>query len=319
MWRKVNDIPLSQLMAPRTARLCCWFPRVGTIFIALSDFQKMGYLIIDLPKGSSASLLSSIIFGGATSMQSVDFNSDMGESFGPWTIGDGVDAELMAYISSANIATGFHAGDPGTMRRTVERAKQLGVAIGAHPGFRDLVGFGRRHLNAPPQELVDDILYQLGALREIARAQGVALQHIKPHGALYMHLARDEDAARLLVQNLQIIEPTLLLYCMPNSVIWRIAKELGQPVVREFYADREYDMTGSIVFTRNVRALDPATVAARVLRACQTGLVRTVEGEDLFIEFDSICLHSDTPGALELVEATREALDLAGIDVRTAE
>jgi len=134
-----------------------------------------------------------------------------------------------------------------------------------------------------------------------------------------MHLARDEDAARLLVQNLQLIEPTLLLYCMPNSVIWRIARELGQPVVREFYADREYDLSGSIVFSRTVRALDPATVAARVLRACQTGLVRTVEGEDLFIEFDSICLHSDTPGALELVEATREALDQAGIAVRTPE
>ena len=161
------------------------------------------------------------------------------------------------------------------------------------------------------------MLYQLGALREMARAQGVTLQHIKPHGALYMHLARDEEAARLLVQNLQIIEPTLMLYCMPNSVIWRIAKELGQPVVREFYADREYDLSGSIVFTRNVRALAPATVAARVLRACQAGLVRTVEGEDLAIEFDSICLHSDTPGALDLVEATREALDQAGIDVRT--
>jgi UPF0271 protein len=250
-------------------------------------------------------------------MQAVDFNSDMGEGFGPWTIGDGVDSELMAYISSANIATGFHAGDPGTMRRTVERARQLGVGIGAHPGFRDLVGFGRRHINAAAQELVDDILYQLGALREIARAQGVTLQHIKPHGALYMHLAKDEETARLLVENLQIVEPTLLLYCMPNSVIWQVARELGQPVVREFYADREYDLSGSIVFTRKVRALDPATVAARVLRACQTGLVRTVEGEDLVIEFDSICLHSDTPGALELVEATREALDQAGIEVRT--
>ncbi|MDQ0741974.1 5-oxoprolinase subunit PxpA [Pseudomonas sp. W4I3] len=250
-------------------------------------------------------------------MQAVDFNSDMGEGFGPWTIGDGVDSELMAYISSANIATGFHAGDPGTMRRTVERARQLGVGIGAHPGFRDLVGFGRRHINASAQELVDDILYQLGALREIARAQGVTLQHIKPHGALYMHLARDEEAARRLVENLQIVEPTLLLYCMPNSVIWQVARELGQPVVREFYADREYDLSGSIVFTRKVRALDPATVAARVLRACQTGRVRTVEGEDLLIEFDSICLHSDTPGALELVEATREALDQAGIAVRT--
>ncbi|OOV96489.1 MULTISPECIES: 5-oxoprolinase subunit PxpA [unclassified Pseudomonas] len=249
-------------------------------------------------------------------MQAVDFNSDMGESFGPWTIGDGVDTELMGFISSANIATGFHAGDPGTMRRTVETAKRLGVAIGAHPGFRDLVGFGRRHIHAPAQELVDDMLYQLGALREIARAQGVPLQHIKPHGALYMHLARDEQAARLLVENLQRLEPQLLLYCMPDSVIWRVARELGQPVIREFYADRDYDLSGSIVFTRQVRALDPGEVAAKVLRACQSGLVRTVEGQDLPIAFDSICLHSDTPGALALVQATRQALDQAGIEVR---
>ncbi|WP_057423079.1 5-oxoprolinase subunit PxpA [Pseudomonas ficuserectae] len=246
----------------------------------------------------------------------VDFNSDMGESFGAWTIGDGVDNELMAFISSANVATGFHAGDPGTMRRTIEQAKQLGVAIGAHPGFRDLVGFGRRHINAAPQELVDDMLYQLGALRELARVQGVALQHFKPHGALYMHLARDEAAARLLVENLQRLEPELLLYCMPGSVICKIAQELGQPVIREFYADRDYDLSGSIVFTRNVRAHDPAEVAARVVRACQQGLVLTVEGEDLSIEFDSICLHSDTPGALALAEATRKALDAAGITVR---
>ncbi|WP_028634182.1 5-oxoprolinase subunit PxpA [Pseudomonas parafulva] len=249
-------------------------------------------------------------------MQVVDFNSDMGEGFGPWTIGDGVDNELMTHISSANIATGFHAGDPGTMRRTVARAKALGVAVGAHPGFRDLVGFGRRHINATAQELVDDILYQLGALREIARAQGVSLQHVKPHGALYMHLARDEEAARLLVQNLQAVEPTLLLYCMPGSAICRIAQQLGQPVIREFYADREYDASGSIVFTRNVRALQPVAVAERVVRACQQGIVRTVEGQDLAIAFDSICLHSDTPGALDLVEATREALRVAGIEVR---
>ncbi|AZC20149.1 MULTISPECIES: 5-oxoprolinase subunit PxpA [Pseudomonas] len=249
-------------------------------------------------------------------MQAVDFNSDMGESFGPWTIGDGVDNELMGFISSANIATGFHAGDPGTMRRTIEQARLRGVAIGAHPGFRDLVGFGRRHINAPAQELVDDMLYQLGALRELARVQGLKLQHIKPHGALYMHLARDEEAARLLVENLQKLEPELLLYCMPGSVICRIAQELGQPVIREFYADRDYDLSGSIVFTRRVRVLDPHEVAAKVLRACQQGLVRTVEGEDLAIEFDSICLHSDTPGALDLVEATRAALDLAGIQVR---
>lgn len=249
-------------------------------------------------------------------MQAVDFNTDMGEGFGFWTIGDGVDNELMGLISSANIATGFHAGDPSTMRRTVEEAKRQGVSIGAHPGYRDLIGFGRRHLFAPAQELVDDMLYQLGALRELARVQGVALRHIKPHGALYMHLARDEEAARLLVENLQRLEPELLLYCLPGSVIWRIARELGQPVIGEFYADREYDLSGSIVFARNAPVYDAAKVAARVLRACQEGVVRTVEGTDLAVEFDSICLHSDTPGVLALAEATRNALKAAAIMVR---
>lgn len=249
-------------------------------------------------------------------MQAVDLNSDMGEGFGPWTIGDGVDEQLMGLISSANIATGFHAGDPGTMRKTLERARQQGVAVGAHPGFRDLVGFGRRHIQAPARELVDDMLYQLGALRELARDQGLALQHIKPHGALYMHLARDEEAATLLVQSLRRVAPQLWLYCMPGSMIWQVATAYGQPVVREFYADREYDLSGSIVFTRNARAYEPAQVAERVLRACQQGKVRTVSGQDLEIAFDSICLHSDTPGALGLAEATRMALDDAGIKVR---
>lgn len=180
-------------------------------------------------------------------MTEVDLNSDMGEGFGPWTIGDGVDAAIMPLISSANIATGFHAGDPSSMRRTVEMAAEHGVAIGAHPGFRDLVGFGRRHIAAPAIELVNDMLYQLGALREFARLQGLSLQHVKPHGALYMHLARDEVAARLFVETLQRLEPELLLYCMPGSATWRIGRELGQPLVREFYADRDYDRSGSIV------------------------------------------------------------------------
>lgn len=228
-------------------------------------------------------------------MTEVDLNSDMGEGFGPWTIGDGVDAAIMPLISSANIATGFHAGDPSSMRRTVEMAAEHGVAIGAHPGFRDLVGFGRRQIAAPAIELVNDMLYQLGALREFARLQGLSLQHVKPHGALYMHLARDEAAARLFVETLQRLEPELLLYCMPGSATWRIGRELGQPLVREFYADRDYDRSGSIVFTRRVAALDPQQVADKVLRACREGKVRTVEGEDLDIAFDSVCIHSDTP------------------------
>ncbi|MCY1341661.1 hypothetical protein D9M69_276240 [compost metagenome] len=249
-------------------------------------------------------------------MTEVDLNSDMGEGFGPWTIGDGVDEAIMPLISTANIATGFHAGDPNTMLRTVELAQRHGVAIGAHPGFRDLVGFGRRHINAPAQELVNDMLYQLGALREFARLQGLTLQHIKPHGALYMHLARDEGAARLFVETLRRLDPELLLFCMDGSATCRIARELGQPVVREFYADRDYDASGSIVFIRRVTALDPEQVADKVLRACQEGVVRTVDGQDIPIAFESVCIHSDTPGALALVQRTRARLDAAGIVVR---
>ncbi|MDB5826987.1 MAG: lactam utilization protein LamB [Variovorax sp.] len=238
----------------------------------------------------------------------IDLNSDMGEGFGPWTIGDGVDEQLMPLVSSANIATGFHAGDPNIMRKMVLLARQNGVGIGAHPGFRDLVGFGRRHVNAPADELVNDMVYQLGALREFARLAGMTLQHIKPHGALYMHAARDEALSVALVTALQIIEPKLYLFCMEASITYRVAREMGQPVVREFYADRDYDMSGSIVFTRHVGALDPDTVARKVIRACEEGLVRTVDGQDLAIDFDSVCIHSDTPGALALVRATRSLL-----------
>jgi UPF0271 protein len=245
----------------------------------------------------------------------IDLNSDMGENFGPWKIGDGVDEQIMPLISSANIATGFHAGDPSIMQRMVELAKQHGVGIGAHPGFNDLVGFGRRHINAGAAELVNEFVYQMGALREFCRLNGTVLQHVKPHGALYMHVARDETLARALVTALHTLQPDLLLYCMGQSLVCSIAKELGQPVVRELYADRDYDNSGSIVFTRRVSALDPHTVAAKVLRACQEGVVQTVEGDLLPIEFDSVCIHSDTPGALALVQATRAALSANGIAV----
>ncbi|ENU0190091.1 MULTISPECIES: 5-oxoprolinase subunit PxpA [Enterobacterales] len=248
-------------------------------------------------------------------MKTVDINSDIGESFGSWIIGDDVDNELMTIISSDNIATGFHAGDPSIMRKTVESARKNGVAIGAHPGFNDLQGFGRRHLSIPMDELVNDIIYQLGALREFARLYSLPLQHIKPHGALYMHLARDETAAQCFVAALHQLDAGLYLYCMAGSAVWQAAQRLEHPVVTEFYADREYDDQGLIVFTRSTGRLNVQAITEKVLMACLEGKVKTVTGNTIPIRFDSICIHSDTPGALEIISSVKMALINAGINV----
>lgn len=246
----------------------------------------------------------------------IDFNSDMGEGFGPWLAGDGVDERIMPFLSSANIATGFHAGDPNIMSRTVQLAKEQGVGVGAHPGFRDLQGFGRRAIQGAPQEIVNDVVYQVGALREFARLHGATLQHVKLHGSLYMVAAKDEALSRAFLEAVGRIDPDLHVYCMEASATYRLGKTLGRPMVRELYGDRDYDTSGQIVFARRVNRLDPAAVAAKVVRACQEGKVRTVEGVDIELGFDSVCIHSDTPGALELIQATREALDRAGVRVR---
>ncbi|HJS83833.1 MAG TPA: 5-oxoprolinase subunit PxpA [Acetobacteraceae bacterium] len=238
----------------------------------------------------------------------VDVNCDMGEGFGAWSIGDAGDDALLPLISSANIATGFHAGDPTLMDRLVREAGARGIGLGAHPGFRDLQGFGRRHLAAPPDELVNDVLYQVGALAAFARRYGHDLQHVKLHGALYMHAARDEAFSAALVDVLQRIGPTLLLYCMDVSMTCAAARRAGVPVVREFYADRDYDRSGSIVFARRVGRPDPARVADKVVRACRDGRVDTVEGDTIEIAFESVCFHSDTPGALDIATALRAAL-----------
>ncbi|OSN11324.1 lactam utilization protein LamB [Lonsdalea iberica] len=245
----------------------------------------------------------------------IDLNSDMGEDFGSWLINGNIDREIMSFISSANIAAGFHAGDPTVIRKTIEMAKYYGVAIGAHPGYRDLMGFGRRYIAMQPDELVNDIIYQLGALRELARLYQMELQHIKPHGALYMHLAQEAASAHCFVEALHRIAPDLLLYCMHGTAVWRAAQSVQHPVICEFYADRDYDLSGSIVFTRRVGALDPQQVAQKVLRACRDGVVRTVEGEDIPIVFESVCMHSDTPGAQGLLKATCELLKSSSIEI----
>ncbi len=248
----------------------------------------------------------------------VDLNCDMGEGFGHWSYGDAPDDALMGVISSANVATGFHAGDPNLMNRVVCLAKEHGVSVGAHPAYRDLQGFGRRYIHATDEELVNDIVYQIGALREFCRRQGVRLQHVKPHGALYMEAARNESLSQHLVEVLRACAPDLMLFCMDISKTYRIAADYGQPVIREFYADREYDQSGSIVFARKVAQFDPDQIARKCLRACKEGRVETVEGDDIEIAFESICFHSDTPGALEIGRAVRAKLTEAGISIAPA-
>lgn len=255
--------------------------------------------------------------GTGTGRTMVDINCDMSEGFGAWMFGDDIDAAMIPMVSSINVAAGFHAGDPNTMTRTVGLAKEHGVGVGVHPGFRDLVGFGRRHIDAGAAELVNDALYQLGALREFVRYHRVELQHFKLHGALYMHAARDEEFAVALVDALQIVDPELPVLAMGGSVLDQVSRDRGQPVVREFYADRHYGDHGQIVFTRNVGALDADEVAAKVLRACHQGTVVTVTGSTVPIEFESVCIHSDTRGAYDLMHRTRTALDAAGIGVRS--
>lgn len=245
----------------------------------------------------------------------VDVSCDMGESFGPWPMGH--DGEMMRYISSANVAAGFHAGDPTTMRKTVALAKEHGVAVGVHNGYRDPVGFGRREMSVSPDEIHDELLYQLGALREFARLEGMEVQHVKPHGALYMVAARDEELSRAIIEAVQGADPGLLLYCMEASVTYELAQKMGQPVAAEFYADREYDESGQIVFTRKVtEALDPEEIGDRVVRAVTEGKVRAVNGEDVEVASDSVCVHGDTPGAVGLAEVIARKLAENDVEVR---
>jgi len=248
----------------------------------------------------------------------IDLNCDMGEGFGHWSYGDAPDEALMAVISSANVATGFHAGDPSLMNRVVLLAKEHGVSVGAHPAYRDLQGFGRRYMKCSDEELVNDIVYQVGALREFCRRHGVRLQHVKPHGALYMEAAKNESLSNHLVEVLRAAAPDLMLFCMDMSLTCQSARGFGQPVIREFFADRDYDNSGSIVFARKVSQPDPDQIARKCLRACREGKVETVEGGDIDIAFESICFHSDTPGALEIGRAVRAALTEAGISIAPA-
>ena len=250
-------------------------------------------------------------------MSVIDLNVDIAEGFGAWRIAD--DDALLALVSSANVACGFHAGDPGTIRRACVTAVAHGVSIGAQVSYRDLAGFGRRFMDVPPAELVDDLLYQMAALRGMAEVAGGNLTYVKPHGALYNAIATHEAQAAAVVEAVTTFDASLAVLGMPGSRWLALASEAGLETVAEAFADRAYTPDGRLVSRREAGAVlhDPAVVAERAVRFATEGTVVADDGSVLAMPARSICVHSDTPGAVELVRAVRDAMAAAGVAVES--
>lgn len=245
----------------------------------------------------------------------IDLNSDLGESFGAWTLGD--DAALMPVITSANVACGFHAGDPGVMRRTVELARRHGVAVGAHPGFQDLAGFGRREMRCSARDVEDLVVYQVGALAAIAAAQGVRLQHVKAHGALYNMACVDQGLATAIARATAAVDRSLILFGLPGSALLQEGRREGLRVAAEVFADRAYLADGTLVpRTREGSVIhDRDEVVARAVRMARERAVTAIDGSVVPLEADTLCVHGDTPGAGALAHAIRAALESSGVTV----
>ncbi len=248
-------------------------------------------------------------------MSTIDLNCDMGESFGAYTIG--ADAEVMRSISSANVACGYHGGDPAVMRRTVRLAREAGVSVGAHPGFPDLAGFGRREMRLAPQEVEDMILYQIGALAGIAAAEGVRLRHVKAHGALYNMAVRDRALADAIARAVRAFDASLTLFVLPASELQRAGEAAGLQVALEGFADRSYEPDGSLTPRSRPGAVihDPRDVVTRAVRMATGGGVTASDGSQVPLRVDTICTHGDTPGAAELTRLLRAGLEREGITV----
>ena len=246
----------------------------------------------------------------------VDLNSDVGESFGIYTIGQ--DSVLLPHITSANVACGFHAGDPGVMRATVAIAKQHNVAVGAHPGFPDLAGFGRRDMSATPREVEDFVVYQVGALAAVAAAQGVRLQHVKAHGALFNMAVANSSLADAIARATAAVDRALILFGLPGSELIRAGERAGLRTAAEVFADRAYEPDGTLVSRRKPGAVipDPDTVVTRVVRMAADRTVVAVDGSVVPLELDTICVHGDTPGAADLAARIRAALQASGVKVK---
>ena len=252
---------------------------------------------------------------GAHAMR-VDLNADVGESFGAYVMGH--DAGLMRSITSANIAAGVHAGDPTILRRTIRAAREHGVAVGAHPGFADLAGFGRRDMQISPAEAEDLVLFQIAAVAGVAAAEGVRLQHVKAHGALYNMAARDAALAMAIARATSAFSRDLILFGPPDSELLRAGEAAGLRVAAEGFADRAYEGNGSLVSRTKPGAVvhDEEIVVGRVVQLAVDGRVAAVDGSWLSLRVDTICIHSDTNGADRLAERIRAGLEKAGVSVR---
>jgi 5-oxoprolinase (ATP-hydrolysing) subunit A len=247
----------------------------------------------------------------------VDLNSDLGEGFGIWKLGD--DEALLDVVTSANVACGFHAGDPNILRRVCDVAVSRGVSIGAQVSYHDLAGFGRRSMDVDAASLTNDVIYQIGALDGFARIAGSSVRYVKPHGALYNRTVYDDDQAAAVVAAVVAYDPTLPLLGLPGSALLRHAEQAGLRTVTEAFADRGYTAEATLVPRSQAGALldDPAAVAERMVQMLLTGRLRSVDGVDVSVSARSICVHGDSPGAVAMAVAVRKALAEAGVEIRS--
>jgi len=248
-------------------------------------------------------------------MPKIDLNCDLGESFGAYTIG--MDEAVIPYITSANIACGYHAGDPLVMEKTVALCKRYGVSVGAHPGLPDLIGFGRRRMDVTPGEAKAYVQYQLGALKAFCDGAGIPLRHVKAHGALYNMAAKDPGLAHAICAAIQAVDPNLILLALSGSEMIRAAAEMGLSSASEVFADRAYQRDGSLVPRRQIGAMieDEETAVSRVVRMASEGRVTAIDGTEIPIQAQSVCVHGDGPQALAFVQKIRRRMASSGIEV----
>ena len=249
-------------------------------------------------------------------MPRIDLNADLAEGFGVWELGD--DGAMLDVVTSANLACGFHAGNPVGLAATCRAAEKRGVRIGAQVGYFDLAGFGRRRIDVEPAELTADVIYQIGALQALARAAGSVLGYVKPHGALYNTIVSDRVQARAVAEAVRAVDPALPVLGLATSVFFEEARRLGLRTVAEAFADRAYRPDGQLVPRREAGAVlhDPDQIAERVLRMVQTGTVTACDGTVIGVEVESVCVHGDSPGAVRIAAAVRDGLAGAGIDLK---